>query len=215
MTVVSVKPQSDPEGGVLVYKIELSDGSLCSIKTSYLPPGSQEGVESLLHKELSIEEEEAFRFAGACFEAEQAALRLIARAEQTSAGLSHKLERRGHSSSCVRSVVSHLTEREILSDARYARLWLQARLAWKGDSPRYLMTALCNRGINRRLAEAALKSILPFEEELVLLKKYLQKNHLEDERVSPGLLKSDALKAALKHEGFSRAAIQSVWEEEP
>jgi regulatory protein len=208
MTVISVKQQTDPEGRALVYRIELSDGSVCSIKTSYLSPVYQEGMESILNKELSLEEEEAFHFAAACFQAEQAALNLISRAEQTSAGLSHKLAIRGHSLSCVRAVISYLAEQEILSDARYARLWLQARLAQRGESPRYLITALCNRRINRRLAEKVLTSILHFEDELMLLKKYLQKNRLKDENAL-----TDVLKAKLKYEGFSSAVIQSVWEE--
>lgn len=218
MTVVSVKSQTDPEVGASVYKIELSDGSLFSIKTSYLSPASQGELFSMLNKALSVEEEQDFRFAAACFQAEQAALRLLARAEQTSLGLSNKLARRGHSAPCVQAVVSHLTELEILSDARYARLWLQARLARRGESPRYLIMALGNRGIDRNIAVAALKSVLNFEGESLLLKKYLQKNRLKsgnalnDQTIFDKT--TDALRSKLKYEGFSSAVIQSLWEAE-
>lgn len=204
MTVISLQLQTDPEVAAAVYKIGLSDGSLFSIKTSYLSSINQDNIHGVCNKVLSVEEEEAFRFAGACFQAEQAALRLITQAEQTGLGLSAKLKRRGHSPTCVRAVISHLTERNMINDRRYAELWLQSRLSRKAESPRRLITALCNRGIDRTIAAEVLTSVLHFERESGLLKKYMEKNHLSIE---------NTLKSKLKYEGFSAAAIESFREE--
>ncbi|MDR2484198.1 MAG: recombination regulator RecX [Treponema sp.] len=203
MTVISLQLQTDPEVEVAVYKIGLSDGSLFSIKTSYLSSIYQDKIQGVCNKVLPVEEEEAFRFAGACFQAEQTALRLITRAEQTSFGLSAKLERRGHSPSSVRAVISHLTERKMINDRRYAELWLQSRLSRKAESPRRLITALCSRGIDRTVAAETLTSVLHFEGESGLLKKYMEKNHLSIE---------NTLKSKLKYEGFSAAVIESFRE---
>ncbi|MCL2128065.1 MAG: regulatory protein RecX, partial [Treponema sp.] len=95
MTIVSIKQDA---GGEL-RRMELSDGSLFSFKTCYLPPVCEDeslcgpGAEGL---EISAAEEEGFRFASSCLRAEKAALRLIARAEQNVFGLARKLEKRGH-----------------------------------------------------------------------------------------------------------------------
>ena len=80
-------------------------------------------------RELSSAEEDAFRFAAACYKAEKAAARLIARAEQNSFGLAAKLERRGHDTRAVKAVISVLSDRNLLDDARYAERWILSRLA--------------------------------------------------------------------------------------
>jgi len=188
----------------LAYKIGLSDGSVFVIKTSYLSSIYQDMAVITRNRVLSNEEEEAFRFAGACFEAEQSALRLTARAEQTGFGLTAKLKRRGHCSEAVQAVVSRLKSLEILSDSRYARLWLWSRLSRKEESPRRLITALCSRGIDRSVAGEALKTVLTFERELNVLKRYMKKNHFSISNIK---------KSTLQYEGFSAEVIQSLWED--
>ncbi|MCL2181821.1 MAG: recombination regulator RecX, partial [Treponema sp.] len=90
--------------------------------------------------------------------AKSTALRLIARAEQCSAGLTRKLEKRGFDSTCVSGVISGLCESNLIDDNRFARFWLQSRLHFT-RSPRQLLSSLCARGIDRDDAQDALKSV--------------------------------------------------------
>ena len=198
--------------------MELSDGSFFSFKPCYLPsvfindslftPGVADG------QGISAVEEEGFRFASACLRAEKAALRLIARAEQNTFALSHKLEKRGHESACVRAVVSQLCESGLLDDRRYAGLWLESRISRRASSPRRLFAALCSRGIDRDDAEAVLKETINDETELRLIERYVQKQHRLQKIKAEDSVSLRTLKYQLRSEGFSSTAIQE-WESDP
>jgi regulatory protein len=208
MIIVSVKTGTDGEisGGAEIRRVELSDGTLFSFKTSYLPsfliddslyaPGSAEG------RELADGEAEALRFAAACLRAERAAFRLIARAEQSRSGLMRKLKRSGHENSCVQAVLERLSESGAVNDSRFAELWLVSRLSMRIDSPRALLASLRNRGIAGGDAEAALKKTLDADAELELLERYAEKTSLT------GQGEWSFIRSKLKFEGFSSTAIQ-------
>ena len=138
--------------------------------------------------------------------AEKTALRLIARAEQCSAGLARKLEKRGHSEAHIREVISSLTGKNLIDDNRFARFWLQSRLHFT-RSPRQLFSSLCARGIDRDDAEAALKTVLNEETEAALLKKFVKKRLKKLKSGGGDVTRS--LKFMLKNEGFSPQAIQN------
>ena len=123
--------------------------------------------------------------------AEKAALRLIARAEQSSLGLTAKLESRGYDSAVAKTVVSGLLERNLLNDGRYAECWIRSRLG-RAPSPQWLLASLGRKGIDRDSSEKALKRVLDPETEYALLLRYLEKICL------PG-----SKRAILKHKGFS------------
>lgn len=197
MTIVSITKDSSSDFEFPVYKIIFSDGLLLSVKVLYLP---QVPASFLAGGELSTEEESLLYFAASCYKAEQEAVRLIARAEQSTYGLSTKLEQRHHSTACVRAVVKHLAGRGLVDDSRYARLWIRARLAQKIESPRHVLLALCNRRIDQGIARTALKSELDFDKELALLKKIIQKNCFTPDRNT------------LKYEGFSSDVLNSYFE---
>jgi regulatory protein len=182
---------------------------LFSFKLPYLPAELRgEGFFSP-GRELSSAEEDACRFAAACYRTERAALRLVARAEQTCRGMARKLELRGFTAPCIAAVVSYLAGMEILNDERYATLWLRSRLARSAEGPRKLLAGLRRRGISSGAAWGALQAVLDFEAESALLKRYLKKNR-------PPAPKQDAFfKKRLKYEGFSPEVIEAVWEEEP
>jgi regulatory protein len=231
MTLVSIKSGSGED----LKRIELSDGSLFSFKTCYVSPVFFDDTHYVPGIGISADEAEAFRFAAACLRTEKAALGLVARAEQCVFGLSRKLERGGHPAASVRAVLARLTELEIVDDSRFARLWVQSRLNRRTDTPRKLLAGLCSRGIDRDVAEKALKTGLHFEAEKTLLYHYIEKNRLfepqpesspEDraENTLPGGQKCKgngwqcsadlvSLKFKLKSEGFSPAVIQYFWEE--
>jgi regulatory protein len=218
MTIVSIKAGTGAE----LRRIELSDGSFFSFKTCYLPPvftdeslcipGMAEG------RELSAAEAAGFRFASACLRAERAALRLIARAEQTVSGLCRKLERRGNEAACVRAVVSRLAGTGLVDDRRFARLWLETRLGRRQDSPRRLLSALRSRGIGREDAAAALQLVLNEDAELALLGRFIEKQRrlrgfcAAEARSEADVLRS--LRFSLKSEGFSPEVIQRFFDEQ-
>jgi len=217
MNIISIKTESNGAG----RRIELSDGSFFSFLCCYLPPAFDEGIyasEICEGRSVSGDEEEALRFASACMRAEKTALRLIARAEQSSAGLSRKLEKRGHDRSCVQRVLFRLQELMLVDDRRFVRLWLESRISRRGDSPRRLLASLCSRGIDRDLAEAGLKAALDAGTELELLRRYVKK--LEKRRKYIKLINGNNanperfLKYHLKNEGFSSLAVEMLADSE-
>ena len=145
-------------------------------------------------------------------QAEKTALRLIARAEQCSSGLSLKLEKRGFDTACIREVIVRLSEANLLDDKRYSGMWLRSRLHFT-RSPKKLFSSLCAKGIDRGDAQAALKEVLDEETEFSLLTRYVKKN----EKKSPaktGENRVRSVKFMLKNEGFSVKSIQKFFNEE-
>jgi regulatory protein len=208
MTIISIKTGTDVE----IKRIALSDGSLFSFRSCYLEDFSGGGRTGSLAEagEISAGEAGAFRFAAACLRAERAALRLMARAEQTAMGLSRKLELRGFDGPCVQAVLRRLGVLGLINDRRFADLWIQSRLARRPESPRRLLAGLRGRGIGREDAEMALQAVLDFQNESALLRDYIEKFRLTpDEKAG-----TRSLKYRLRGEGFSAPVIQSYWEEQ-
>jgi regulatory protein len=215
MVVTSIK-STGTKAGPVIFRIGLSEGSLFSFNPAYLPRSFQEGDYFFPGKELSPEEETALRFASDCFRAERAALRLVARAEQTRAGIARKLEQRGHESPHIQAVISYLTGLKIVDDRRFARRWIQSRLYRGADSPLRLIAGLCQRGIDRSTARSACKSILDFEQETALLQKFIAKRYPAAGNSScgdPPDRKARFFKGQLKREGFSTQALEWYWED--
>ena len=208
-----------------MFHAELDDGSSFSFRTCYLPPALADidAIEGIKDRELDPDEEEGFRFASACFGAEQIALRLVARAEQTAFGLGRKLEKRGHNSGCVSAVIARLCELDLLDDRRYARFWLELRLNRLASSPLRLLAGLRSKGIDREDAGSALREVLDDEAERRLLERFLQKQ--QSKRKGRAGLRSSgdtdtdtdsarrSMKYLLKSEGFSSLVIETVLDE--
>ena len=212
MTIVSIK-SGIVEG---FRRIELSNGSFFSLNTCYLPsifPDESLYSNGAEGKEINANEEAGFRFASSCLRTEKIALRLIARAEQCTFGLSRKLEKKGHELACINAVLSRLTELQLIDDQRFARLWLESRL-YLARSPRKLLISLRGRGIDRKTAEAALKNALDEETELALLRRYAEKHKRVRKFTAQNSSESDirSLKYYLKAEGFSFSVIQRFYD---
>jgi regulatory protein len=199
VTIVSLKAEKPG-----LMRVEFSDGTSLLATINYLPDGMvSKGI-----GELSAAEEDAFRFAAACYRAEKAAMRLIARAEQHSLGLTAKLERRGFEAAVANAVVSRFLDQDLLDDGRYAELWIRPRLSYrKTPSPRWLLSSLRKRGIDRATAGKALEKALDPETEYALLLSYLEKARL------PQGEKARFLRAHLKNEGFSYSALERFFGE--
>jgi SOS response regulatory protein OraA/RecX len=207
LTIESVEP------GQGTLKLSLDDGSVVTIGTAYLPPELPEAF-FCAGAIIADEKGNALDCTAACLAAEQAALRLIARAEQCTAKLARKLQQRRHKPDAIRFVLERLTELGLVDDARYAELWLKPRISRGSKGPRVLLAALQNRGIDRETARAALDVSLMPDAEAALLLRCLAKYR-------NALSKTNTLKREygehdekrqrrmfLKAEGFSAAAIE-------
>ncbi|MDR1804034.1 MAG: recombination regulator RecX [Treponema sp.] len=203
MKIISLKAAPPREEGAI--EAEFSDGSRLLFLNEYLPDGLRANLDD--GRELSAQEEEALRFAASCYRAETAALRLIARAEQSVLGLTAKLEQRGYDHPVVKMVISRLLDRDLLNDERFARLWVNSRLSYgKTQSPLWLRVSLGKKGIDRNLSGKAVESLLDSETEYALLLKYLEKTGLSDGR------NESFLKTQLKSEGFSYEVLDRYFD---
>jgi regulatory protein len=210
LQAVSVKPLKTSGAGQPLIRIGLSDGALFSLNTGYLPLPFRGGDYFFPGKEIFDEEAGALRFAAACYRAERAALRLIARAEQTCAGIRRKLEQRGHGADHIDAAVSCLTELGILDDRRFAERWIRSRLYRDALSPLGLVKGLCRRGIDRNIAREARKATLDFEKETELLGRFIAKKY---PALDCGSRDARFLRALLKREGFSPPVLERYWDE--
>lgn len=206
MMVVSFKTGTREDGSPLV-RVVLSGGLQFSLNPVYLSHTCGDIFEWETGREISREEEEGIRFAASCFKTERIAARLIHRAEQTMRGLSYKLKSRGCEGESIRVVLDRYAALDLVNDERYGILWLKARLArnvGKVTGPRGLLSSLLGRGLDRSDAVEALKKVLDVDTEYALLRRRAERN-------PPGDLYS--LKAELRFQGFSQAAINRYWEE--
>ncbi len=203
VTVISLKTGTDPD----ILRIGLSDGSLFSLRLSYLPHFYQNACFYSVDQSITNEHADDLRNAAGCYRCERAALQLVARAEQSSFGIRQKLEKRGHPSGYIKKVLTRLIDLEIIDDARYAKRWLSSRINQLNGTPLRFLSGLCGRGINRDTASLALKSVLTPDIEYELIQAYIRKKRLLQDDLYQ-------FKRALQTEGFSKASIHRLLEEE-
>lgn len=202
MTVLSVVVGADPE----VLKVGLSDGSSFFIRASYLPDPSavpQSGIE------LDEDAERVLRAAGEAYLAERAALRLVAGREHSLRALALKLRQRGFSDDALRLPLERLQAAGLVSDLRFAELWLASRIARKTEGRSALSAGLRARGVSRETAEQALSAVLDEETEAALVRRFLS------ERADASAAAADsagdrAARRLLRGAGFSNAAIRAA-----
>ena len=206
MLAVSVRT-SVTRAGQGIVRIGLSDGALFSLNSCYLPRPLQGGDYFFPGREISAEEAGALRFAAASYRAERAGLRLVARAEQTCAGLKRKLEQRGHGADHARAAVSCLRELGVLDDRRFAERWIRSRLSRGTDSPLALIRGLCRRGIDRTVAREAREAALDPDTERRLLERFIAKK-------CPATKSGGRFPGALlRREGFSAPVVERYRDE--
>jgi regulatory protein len=184
------------ENGLVQVKLE--DGGRLVFHERYLADDDGGAVElPAAGGDLEPEEEKGLRFAAACLQAENAALKLTARAEQCSPLLTVKLRRRGWDGAVIAAVLRRMEDCGLVDDGRYAERWLASRLARKADSPRKLRGLLMAKGLDARTAHNGLKKALSGGGEIALLERYLRGRSLE----------KAGGRGALRAEGFSAEAL--------
>ena len=142
-----------------------------------------------------------------CIKAEKIALRLIARAEQNSSGLTAKLEKRGVDPFIARQVISCLLEKKLLDDERFAQGWIRAHLRGKKAlSPLWFLVSLEKRGLKREISLSAIDKILDEETEYSLLLEYIEKIDVHF------MENSSFLRNKLRYERFSSATIDRFFD---
>ena len=94
--------------------------------------------------------------------AERAALRALARRGYARADLERRLTRKGHLRSAAVGALERLAARGLIDDGRYAEEYARARAARGSGQPR-LVRDLLAQGVERRVAEAAVRRALEIE----------------------------------------------------
>jgi regulatory protein len=146
----------------------------------------------------------ALGLASEATEAEQRALSLLTRAEQCRSLLEAKLEKRGLKTRAARLALDRLEAEGLLSDRRYAEAWLRGRNL--SDGPTKLLLGLRARGIDSRIAAAALASVLGPEERRLALEKALNRE------LSRAKGDRDETRLRLKGLGFRSEEIREAFE---
>ncbi|MBA2564262.1 MAG: regulatory protein RecX [Gemmatimonadetes bacterium] len=85
----------------------------------------------------------------------KAALDLLSRREHSRRELARKLRRRGHARADIDEVLARLEAVGLVSDERYARLFVRDRLTVNPQGSRRLLTGLRTKGIVDSIAELA------------------------------------------------------------
>jgi regulatory protein len=136
-----------------------------------------------------------------------AAADLLSRRAWTRTELSTRLRRRGASPEIAAEVVTDLTARGYLDDARFARQWVETRSA-RGYGPARLAAELRARGVPAALVHAALASREPGSE--------LERAREVARRRLPALRRASADRAAVRlrdhllRRGFEAATVARV-----
>lgn len=153
--------------------------------------------------EFFEEKEEDILDAGLCFAAERKAEDYLSRSEQSRFGLNRKLLAKGFDKKAINRALDYLESKNYLSDARFARAWLNNRKISKAEGRIRLSAELASRGIDKNTVNAALDEYFEenSEEELCLraYEKYLRLGKSEDKII-----------ASLNRSGFSNKLIQTV-----
>ena len=145
-----------------MVRIHLSDGSSCIVPSELAARDDIHAGTTLTPEQLQSLSRRAERLL-----ARRAALRLLARASHTRAGLARKLSARGFGADAVRRALDRMAALGYLDDRRFAEAWLRSRMASSTDGFKALYRGLLRRGVSRSVAEAAVAESCPEEEELV------------------------------------------------
>ena len=126
---------------------------------------------------LSPQQVDPLRQADLRHQAQQAALRLLAYRPRSEAEMRQRLARRGLPEEVVQETIAHLREQGLLSDAAFARFWVEARDQNSPRGRRLLWQELSAKGIEREIARQAIAVVT--EEDAALRAAQKKARHLQ------------------------------------
>ncbi len=182
-------------------KITTEEGPAFFIREAYLTRVVPEAISD--GGVFSGEDEEDIIDAGFCYVAESKALLYLARAEQSRFNLTRKLGAKGIERRCIEKVLDYLEREGLLSDARFARAWLNARKINHSEGRARLSSELAFRGIARDVADAALDEFFSENSEEAICKKALEK-------CKRRRMREDKIINYLRQHGFLQKTIRSA-----
>jgi regulatory protein len=126
---------------------------------------------------LSPQQVDSLRQADVRHQAHEAALRLLAYRPRSEAEIRQRLARRGLPPQVVQETIARLHEQGLLSDAAFARFWVETRDQTSPRSRRLLWQELSAKGIEREVARQAIAPVA--EEDAALRAAQKKARHLQ------------------------------------
>ena len=195
LCIVSVK-----QVGTDCVEITSSEGPVFFVRTTYLqsvPPDALVDGAS-----FADDAAEDIVRAGEAFAVEKKCETLLARCEQSRAGLTRKMQQKGFAKEPIALALDYLEGRGYLSDARFASSWLRSHAVSKCQGRTRLVSELLSRGISRQITVAAVDEFLSEYDEAELCRKAVEK-------ATRAGRTGDRLVKYLMDSGFSYRMIQN------
>lgn len=182
-------------------KIAFASGPVFFIRTNYLSHIACENI--AVDYECDEAEFADIVEAGLSYVAECKAVNYLSRAEQSRFLLFKKLFAKQLAKQNIDAALDYLEAHNLLSDARFARAFLQSRKINHAEGKTRLRLELAKRGIEKHLADEAIENFFRENDEVSLCKKAFQKcarQKMSDEKTH----------AFLQRAGFSNKIIREA-----
>ncbi len=161
---------------------------------------------------LSPHQVDSLRQADIRHQAQGAALRLLAYRPRSEAEMRQRLTRRGLPEEVVQETIARLREQGLLSDAAFARFWVETRDQNSPRGRRLLWQELSLKGIEREIARQAIAAVA--EEDAALRAAQKKARHLQGQDYA---LFRRRLGDFLLRRGFPyptvRTTVERLWRE--
>jgi regulatory protein len=161
---------------------------------------------------LSPQQVDSLRQADVRHQAQEAALRLLAYRPRSESEMRQRLARRGLPEEVVQETIARLREQGLLSDAAFARFWVETRDQNSPRGRRLLWRELSAKGIEREIARQAIAAVA--EEDAALRAAQKKARHLQGQNYP---LFRRRLGDFLLRRGFPypivRTTVERLWRE--
>lgn len=144
--------------------------------------------------------------------AREAALALLRYRPRSRAELAGRLRRRGIAPAAVEALLTDLAQTGTVDDRRFARLWVDGRLAAGRRGPHRLRAELRLKGVASDIIEETLHAALPPEQEEQLAAAAAAR-YLSRGQALPADVRLRRLAGLLRRRGFSGSAIAPILRE--
>ena len=182
-------------------KISSDKGLAFFMRKSYLTRVDGDAV--VEGAEFSFEDEEDIIDAGMAYSVEVKALDYLSRAEQCRARLTQKLIAKKYEKKYIEAALDYLSEKDYLSDYRFACAWLSSRKINHFEGRTRLLAELLSRGVEKPAALQGLEAFFAENTEENLCAQAVEKLTRRGKR-------DEKLVRALMEAGFSYSLIRKT-----